>query len=518
MGETSTTFLPRTAVAPGEVAIWSPVGTRTWAALEESVRRYANGLAARGHVAGDAVAVLSHNSPEFVEALLGNLRGGARHVPLNWHLTAPELAYILGDSGARLVVVDEPHAETARAAAAEAGLTPDDVLVVGSSFDAWLAAQSDAEPANEVAGAPLMYTSGTTGRQKGVVRAAAPGPVDRVIAGYRAIGDVWGFTDGGVHLVACPLYHAAPPAQVLFALSHHQSLVVMPRFDAEEALALIEQHRVTTTHLVPTQIIRMLRLPEEVRARYDTSSLVGVWHGAAPCPEWAKRAAIDWLGPVVIEYFGSSEGTGPLIATSEDWLAHPGTVGRPGPALEVAAMDEDGTALAVGEVGTLYFRKPDGPPSYHNAPDKTAESRLPGGWFTVGDVGWIDEEGFVYLADRKIDMIISGGTNIYPSETEAVLSEHPDVVDCAVFGIPDEEWGEQVKAAVQLRPEATASPDDLIAFCRERLAGYKCPRSIDLHDELPREASGKLKKRLLRDAYWPDGRTVTTTTVDGADR
>ena len=505
------TFLPRTAEAPDERAITSPDGDRTWAELEANLRRHANGLASEGLEPGDRVAILSHNRPEYVEVLLGNLRGGARHVPLNWHLTATELSYILDDSGARLLVTDRDHEATAREAAEAAGL--DRVLVIGSSYDEWLAAQTDVEPENEVAGAPLMYTSGTTGRQKGVVRTATTGPVDRVMAGYRAVGDVWRFTDGGVHLVACPMYHASPPAQVLFAVSHSQSLVIMPRFDPEEALRLIEQHRVTTTHLVPTQIIRMLRLPDEVRARYDTSSLVGVWHGAAPCPEWAKRAAIDWWGPVVIEYFGSSEGTGPLIATTEEWLSHPGTVGRPAPNLEVVAVDDDGTMLPTGEVGTLYFRKPDGPPSYHNAPEKTAESRLDDGWFTVGDVGWVDDERFVYLADRKIDMIISGGANIYPSETEGVLSEHPDVEDCAVFGIPDDEWGEQVKAAVQLREGSTVDPDEIIAFCRERLAGYKCPKSIDGHDQLPREASGKLKKRLLRDAYWPDGRTATSTDV-----
>ncbi|HSL59333.1 MAG TPA: AMP-binding protein [Acidimicrobiales bacterium] len=504
-----TTFLPRAGTTPDAVAVTSPDGDRTWGELESATRRFANGVAARGLGPGDRIATLAHNRPGYIEAVLGNLRAGTRHVPLNWHLTAPELAYILDDSESRLVITDPDHADVARAAAAEAGV--DDVLVMDDSFDAWLAAQPDDEPTNEVAGAFLMYTSGTTGRQKGVVRSDQGGRVDRVMEQYRRVGAVWGFTEGGVHLVACPLYHAAPPAQALFALAHGQSLVLMPRFDAETVLALVEQHRVTTTHLVPTQIIRMLRLPDEVRARYDTSSLVGVWHGAAPCPEWAKRAAIEWLGPVVIEYFGSSEGTGPLIATSADWLAHPGTVGRPGPGLEVTAVADDGTTLPPGEVGTLYFRKAEGPPTYHRAPDKTAESRLPDGRFTVGDVGWVDADGFVFLADRKVDLIISGGTNIYPSETEAVLSSHPDVVDCAVFGVPDDEWGEQVKAAVQLAPGAATTPDDLIAFCRAHLAGYKCPRSVDLHDELPREASGKLKKRLLRDAYWPEGRTPATS-------
>ena len=507
--EAPRTLLPRTVTTPDEVAIISPDGERTWAQLESSIRRFANGLAARGIEPGERIAILSLNRPEFIEAILGSMRGGARYVPLNWHLTAAEIAYVLDDSAARLIVCDAQHAQLARDAAQGSGVEA--VLVFGDTYDEWLAQQSDDEPENTLAGAPLMYTSGTTGRQKGVVRSDEVGSVDLIVERFRRVGGVWGFTDGGVHLVACPLYHAAPPAQALFALAHSQPLVLMPRFDAEEALALIESHRVTTTHLVPTQLIRLLRLPASTRDRYDTRSLVGVWHGAAPCPPWVKRGAIEWLGPVVIEYFGSSEGTGPLIATSADWLAHPGTVGRPGPGLEVTVVADNGTTLPTGEVGTLYFKRPEGPPTYHGAPEKTAESRLADGRFTVGDVGWMDSDGFVYLADRKVDMIISGGTNIYPSETEAVLSSHPAVVDCAVFGVPDEEWGEQVKAAVQLVPGASVTADDLISFCRQHLAGYKCPKSVDVHDDLPREASGKLKKRVLRDAYWPQGRTPAGT-------
>lgn len=501
----STGFLSlHSDVSSHKLAIISSEGSRSWAELEASIRRLANGLAALGLRPGDKVAVLSHNRPEFIEVLLGNLRAGTWHVPLNWHLTVAEISYILKDSGSVVLITDESNADTARAAAADAGV--EHVLILGGSYDSWLAKQSDAEPINEVAGATLMYTSGTTGRQKGVVRSDMTGTVDQVMENFRKLGQIWRYTDDGVHLVACPLYHSAPPAHVLFAMTHCQSVVIMPKFDAEETLALIERHSVTTTHLVPTQMIRMLRLPDEVRARYDVSSLKGLWHGAAPCPEWVKRAAIDWFGPVVVEYFGSSEGTGPLIATTEDWLAHPGTVGRAGPGLEVTVV-ANGETLPAGEVGTLYFRKDEGPPSYHGAPEKTADSRLPDGRFTVGDMGWVDEEGFVYLADRSIDMIISGGVNVYPSETEAVLSGHPAVVDCAVFGIPDDDWGEQVKAAVQLLAGATASEEELINFCSVSLAGYKCPKSIDFHAQLPREASGKLKKRILRDAYWPDGRT-----------
>lgn len=508
MSGSTTTLLPRSAATPDELAIVSLGRNHSWAELETRIRRFANGVAGIGLAVGDRIAILSHNRPEFVEVLLGNLRAGTWHVPLNWHLTVPELSYILQDSQAVMIIADESNAEAAVAAAADAGVKH--VMIFGDSYDSWLTQQSDAEPVNVVGGSTLMYTSGTTGRQKGVVRSELSNSVNQVIANFREIGQIWRYPDGGVHLVACPLYHSAPPAQVLFAMTHSQSLVIMPEFDAEQVLALIERYRVTTTHLVPTQLIRMLRLPDEVRARYDTSSLEGLWHGAAPCPEWVKRAVIDWFGPVVIEYFGSTEGTGPLIATTEDWLARPGTVGRGYPGLEVTAVAE-GETLPAGEVGTLYFRKDGGPPIYYGAPEKTAASRLPDGRFTVGDVGWVDEEGFVYLADRSIDVIISGGVNIYPSETEAVLSEHPAIVDCAVFGIPDDEWGEQVKAAVQLLPGATVSEDEIIGFCRDLLAGYKCPKSIDFHAELPREASGKLKKRILRDAYWPDGRTPATS-------
>ena len=500
-------FIEPAASRPDEVAIESPDGRRSWGELELSTRRVANGLAALGLGPGERVAVLSRNRPEFIEVVLGSARAGTRFVPLNWHLTADEIAYILEDSGSRVLVCDPGHAETARAAADRAGV--EHRFVAGESWDAWLAAQSTDTPENRVAGATLMYTSGTTGRQKGVVRSDQGGTVDQVFERYRRVGGIWGYRRPGVHLVACPLYHAAPPANALFGMAHGQSLVLMPSFDAEQALALVERHRVTTTHLVPTQMIRLLRLPEARRARADLSSLEAVFHGAAPCPPWAKRAMIDWLGPIVIEYFGSSEGTGPLIATSEEWLAHPGTVGKPHPALEVSAVDDAGRDLPRGGTGTLYFRRADGPPRYHGDPDKTRASRLADGRFTVGDVGWVDDDGFVYLADRKIDMIISGGANIYPSEIEAVLSQHPAVDDCAVFGVPDDEWGEQVKAAVTLRAGQTAGADALIAFCRERVAAYKCPRSVDFVDEMPREASGKLKKRLLRDRYWTDaGRSI----------
>ena len=314
---------------------------------------------------------------------------------------------------------------------------------------------------------------------------------------------MWGFDGPGVHLVATPIYHAAPYACILFALSHGQTVVVQPKFSAEQFLADVERYRVNTAHIVPTQMIRLLRLPAEARQRHDVSSLTQVFHGAAPCPPWVKRGMIEWFGPVIIEYFASSEGAGPVIATSAEWLAKPGTVGRCPKEIEISVVDENGDDLPSGEVGTFYFRRMGRPPPvYHNAPEKTAESQLPDGRFTVGDMGWVDEEGYVFLSDRKIDMIISGGSNIYPAEVEAAISAHPGVADCAVFGVPDPEWGEQVKAVVQRLPGADVDAEALIVWCRERIAAYKCPKSVDFQEELPREASGKLKKRYLREPYW----------------
>jgi long-chain acyl-CoA synthetase len=347
------------------------------------------------------------------------------------------------------------------------------------------AAFADEEPGGGV----VLYSSGTTGWPKGILRSDQRGSIRDVVNRDRRTGEFYGYREGGAHLVACPLSHAAPPAHTMFAMTSGQSVVLMERFEAARALELVAEHRITSTHLVPTQFIRMLRLPAAAREAVDVSSLATVCHGAAPCPGWVKRAMIDWFGPVIIECFGSSEGTGPLIATSEEWLTHPDTVGRPNRALEVSVVGEDGRDLATGEVGTLYFWRADGAPEYLGDPEKTRASRLPDGRFTVGDVGWLDGEGFVYLGDRGVDLIISGAVNLYSAEVEAALSEHPAVEDCTVFGVPDDEWGEAVKAAVTLGPGPAASATELIEWCRNRLASFKCPRTVDLPAELPREAA-----------------------------
>ena len=494
-------YFPRTPGHEYEPALVWPGGSITWRVLEDRVARIANGLAAAGLGPESRIAVMAGNVPQYIEVIAGCVRAGVMTVPINWHLTVPEAAYILSDSGAVMAFADTENSEILRRAAAEAGVSR--VHVFGDGFEAWRDAQPLEEPANTLAGGPMFYTSGTTGRPKGVWRPTYQIPASAAVENWREMADMWGFDGPGNHLVATPIYHAAPFACILFALSHGQTIVVQPNFDAERFLGDVQRYRVNTAHIVPTQMIRLLRLPEAAKAAYDISSLTQIFHGAAPCPPWVKRGMIDWFGPVIIEYFASSEGAGPVIATSETWLRKPGTVGRCPPEIEISVVGENGEDLPPGEVGTFYFRRVGRPPpTYHNAPEKTAESQLPDGRFTVGDVGWVDEEGYVFLSDRKIDMIISGGSNIYPAEVEAAISAHPGVADCAVFGVPDAEWGEQVKAVVQLSHGRDVDEEALIAWCRERIAAYKCPKSVDFRDDLPREASGKLKKRLLREPYW----------------
>jgi long-chain acyl-CoA synthetase len=307
----------------------------------------------------------------------------------------------------------------------------------------------------------------------------------------------------GVTLASTPLYHALGMAALGGSLSSGVPVVIEPRFTPASTLASIERHSITSAAMVPTQFIRMLKLDEETRARYDVSSLEWVLHTAAPCPEWVKRAMIDWFGPVIYEMYGASEGAGPAICDSHEWLARPGTVGKASGRIEYSIVDDDGHDLPPGEVGTIYVRRSDGAPEYYGDPAKTSAMQLPDGRFTVGDIGWLDEEGYLYLADRRVDLIITGGSNVYPAEIEAVLVEHPAVGDVAVFGIPDPEWGQQIKAVVEPTPGATVDPEELRAFAATKLASFKVPRSVDVVEALPREAHGKLKKRDLRDPYWP---------------
>ena len=488
----------------GDPVPWSPrpdgVTALTWREVESRARRVARGLDAAGVGSGVAWGVLANNRVEGAEMTLGNVRAGSRVVPLNWHLTAPELAALLTDSGCRLLVVEPALRALADAAAALAGV--DHVIELGDDYEAWLDVAGDAVLSDRPAGSPMLFTGGTTGRSKGVTRSELAAD----IASWPDLWSRWGsfvrMPDRGVSLISTPLYHALGTAVLAASLAKGIPVMVAGRFDPARTLALIAEHGVTTGPMVPTQFIRMLKLDDDTRGRYDLSSLEWILHTAAPCPSWAKVAMIEWFGPVIFEMYGSSEGTGPAICDSHEWLAHPGTVGKASPRIEYSIVDDDGHDLPVGEVGTIYCRRADGPPEYHGDPDKTAAMQLPDGRFTVGDLGWLDADGFLYLADRRVDLILVAGSNVYPAEIEAALVEHPAVGDAAAFGIPHADMGEQVKAVLEPVEGGVIDLDDVAAFAAERLAKYKLPSSYDVVEALPREAHGKLKKRLLRDPYW----------------
>ena len=373
------------------------------------------------------------------------------------------------------------------------------------SWDKEVAAQPATPIADEVAGYDMLYSSGTTGRPKGIKRAFegnaidVPNPFLKILC-----AGMCGMNADSIYLSPAPLYHAAPLRFNMMAITLGGTSVIMENFDAEEFLRLVEKHKITQSQLVPTMFVRMLKLPEEVRRRYDVSSLKGAIHAAAPCPIDVKAKMIEWWGPILIEYYAGSEGNGVTVSNSQQWLSHRGTVGR-SVVGTIKILNENDEELPVGEIGTVYFA--DAPTfSYHNDPEKTKRAYNDRGWSTLGDVGYLDAEGFLYLTDRKSYMIISGGVNIYPQETEDVLLTHPDVADVAVFGVPNEEMGEEVKAVVQprdgVRPDAEFAAS-LIAFCREHLSPIKCPRSVDFEAELPRTPTGKLVKRHLKDRYWP---------------
>lgn len=485
-----------------EIAVHAPEGTFTFAELERRSRRLAHGLASVGIGEVGAFGILSRNRIEWPELVLGNARAHSRYVPLNWHLTAPEIADLLIDSGTTLLIVGPEEDDIGRQAADIAGVA--NILTLGPQYEEWLASQPDTPTVDGPVGRPLMYTGGTTGRSKGVLRSDMKVDVSSFAAGASRWGDNVRMPRDGRALLTTPAYHALGFSLIQTSLARGHSLYISAKFDPVGVLEQIQNWKITTTSMVPTQFIKMLKLPEDQRNEFDVSSLEWVLHTAAPCPKWVKYAMIDWFGPVIVELYGSSEGTGPVICTSEDWLAHPGSVGKASAAVTLSIVDDEGNDLPAGEVGTIYALRVDGTPTYHGDPEKTSAMQLPDGRFTVGDIGWLDEEGFLFLADRRTDLIIRGGTNIYPAEIEATMSEHVGVADVAVFGVPDPEFGQSVLAVVQPAQGANLSTlgDDIRAFVEGRLAKFKIPATIEFRDELPREASGKLKKRLLRDPYW----------------
>jgi long-chain acyl-CoA synthetase len=515
MSETRTLWA-QADLQPDKVAVVTSGGEiETFGDIAKVTNRISNALLAQGIRPGETVAGAITNRAEALAVYAACVQIGLYYVPMNSHLGADEIAYILTDAKCQLLVGDERIADVCTIAADSAGIPQDRRVAVGSvpgfrKLDDFIDTASDTRPEHLRLGNRMPYTSGTTGRPKGVrwllpedgtdVDATISAAVTGLFAGYGMPTDA-----SGVHLIAGPLHHQAPLAFGYSALMLGNTVVLMEKWGPEATLSLIQDFGVTTTHLVPTMFHRMLLLPQSTRDGYDVSSLRKVLHAAAPCPIDTKRKMIEWLGPIVDEYYAASEGGGTYVS-AEEWLRRPGTVGRAKKGSAVKVLNEERDDCKAGEIGTVFLLITQ-PFEYHNDPKKTAESRHEG-YFNVGDIGYLDPEGYLYLQDRKSNVIISGGVNIYPAEVENLLSTHPAVADVAVFGVPNDEWGEEVKAVVQ-RVGTVGTERELIDFCRVHLAHFKCPRSIDFVDELPRLDNGKLYKRELRDAYWRDaGRLI----------
>lgn len=487
------------ATEPDRPAVVTAERTVTFAEIDDRVNQLASWLRAQGLAPGDPIALVAPNGIEWIETYAAAQRAGWRITPINWHLGAEEAAYIVEDCGARAIVMDGSLTDLAAIG--------DDVpirLAIGDALPGWesyesaLASQPSTPVVGDAPGTIMLYTSGTTGRPKGVARARANPAATLTEARFS------GYRPGTVHLVTGPLYHTAPLLLSMNTPLHGgATLVLMRQWDAAEALRLVDEHGVTHTHMVPTMFHRLLALPDDVRARADTSSLFAVIHGAAPCPVHVKERLIEWLGPVVWEYYGATEGAATLV-DSHTWLRKPGTVGKPEPLDKVIVGDDDANPLPTGTAGSVWIKTNQADRFvYHGDPEKTAGA-FRGDYFTLGDVGYLDEDGYLFLTDRSAHLIVSGGVNIYPAEVDAVLLEHPAVGDAATIGVPDDEWGESVLAVVEVAAGVTADDAlaaELIDHCRSRLANFKCPRTVDFVDTLPRQDNGKVAKTKLRATY-----------------
>lgn len=495
--------------ADNPAVILHPSGTVvTFGELEARANRLAHFFRNAGLVEGDVVAILMENNEHFHVAMWAARRSGLYYVPINTHLTAAEIGYIIDNSNAKAIIgsaalrdVCADLAELEAADRAELRIIADDDLVGWQRYPECVADQPDTPIDDEIEGDLLQYSSGTTGRPKGIKRPLPHLPPAEVPGLMAMLVSVW-MGPGSIYLSPAPLYHTAPSVWSMQVQAAGLTTVVMEKFDAESALDAIQRYGVTHGQFVPAHFTRMLKLPSAVRDSYDVSSLKRVMHAAAPCPVEIKQQMIDWWGPIVDEYYASSEAHGSTLISADEWLKHPGSVGK---AMfgAVHILDEDGNELPAGEPGEIYFEGGNAF-EYLNDPDKTAKSRHAQGWTTVGDVGYLDDEGYLYLTDRRHHMIISGGVNIYPQEAENLLITHPQVLDAAVFGIPDDEMGQSVKAAVQTVDPADATPEfaaELLAWVRDRLAHYKCPRSIAFEEQLPRTDTGKLYKNELIAKY-----------------
>ncbi len=464
-------------------------GVQTYAELDAAANRFAHALRRLGLRPGDRIAILLPNGLRYLEIAWAAQRSGLYYVPVNHHLKPAETEYIVRDCGAKLLVGSSELV---------AGVAFDGpVVTVDGNYDELCAVEPPTLPDDAAEGVWMFYSSGTTGRPKGIVPDAVGDPLGTLKPFDHIVRHHFGYDENLRYLVPAPLYHAAPLGWSIAAHRVGGTVVVLERFDAEECLAAIERYRITHAQFVPTHFVRMLKLPPEVRARYDLSSLRVVIHAAAPCPVDVKEAMIDWLGPIVTEFYSGSEGVGFCMISSEEWLAHRGSVGRP--ALGVPhILDDDGNELTTGQIGQIWFDTPN-TFDYHNDPDRTAQSWNDRGWATFGDLGYLDAEGYLYLADRRADLVISGGVNLYPREAEDVLVLYPGVADVACVGVPDPELGQVLVAAVQpaAGADAAALPTELDAFARDRLSGFKCPRRYVVVDEVPRLPTGKLLRRDL---------------------
>ncbi len=497
-------------VQPDVPALITQFGDRTFGELNQRANQLVRALRDAGIGDGDSIAVVIRNRPEFVEALAAADRSGIRFTPINYHLKAEEIGYIVDNCEAKAFIAEAslgtiPTEALAFAPNVRLALSVGGAMDGFDSYEATIEQYDAADIDDPSLGSRMLYTSGTTGRPKGVYRdtrePAAP-QWQGTLANYRPGEDV--------NLCTGPAYHAAPLLiNIILPLASGVTVVMMERWDAEETLRLTQAHRVTHTHMVATMFHRLLQLPEETQRQYDTSSMRLIIHGAAPCPVHVKRSMIDWFGPIVWEYYAATEGGGGFIIGSEEWLQKPGSVGRPGPEFDNRILDDSGNEVPVGTVGTIYMRAPaQGRFQYFKDDTKTANSYR-GEHFTLGDMGYFDSDGYLFLTGRSAELIISGGVNIYPQEVDNELLKHPSVLDVCTIGVPNDEWGEAVKSVVQLRDghePSQALTDDLMAWARARLANFKCPRSIDYSSDLPRLPSGKIQRRLVREPYW-QGRT-----------
>ncbi len=499
-------------IDPARVALIDPSGSSlTFGELLQRCNRLVHGLRALGLKKGETVAVLMENEKEFLEIFMAISQAGMYLVPVNWHLNPDDIAYIIEDSDAKILIASAKYSDNAIQAAKTNGFPAEMVFSTGyhpetRSYDTIKEGHPESKPEDRCYGKVKTYTSGTTGRPKGVLRKFEEGDPEEhsvMTAMFMLMFDIEPHNNN-THLVTAPLYHIAPNQFATMSLHLGHSLVIMGKWTPEDTLQLIEKHKITTAQMVPTMFNRLVRLPEAIRKDADLSSLKVVIHSAAPCPVGLKKAIMKWWGPVLYEYYSASEGGGTLVKPDE-WVEKPGTVGKPWAISQIKILDENKKELPPGEVGTIYIRMDIGQKFEYHQDKKKTEDAYFGDFFTADDVGYLDEDGYLFLTDRKSYMIIVGGVNIYPTEIENQLSMHPKIADNAVFGVPNEDLGEEIKAVIVLEDgieESREVTEEIMVYCTDMLGKFRTPHSIDYLEELPREATGKLIKRKLRDPYW----------------